>query len=113
MKGLFFAALLCLLCFGVVAYYDLNSAAGIALGALWGGVNLYLLKQLLYAGLIAKNYKWVLLMGFIKFPLLYAVAYAVMILESLSPWHFLLGIAFSLLIAPAFLPKFKYLGPRP
>lgn len=85
-----------LLC--VALFYHTSSTLGICFGALWGGGNLYLLKQILQALLIEKKGFKILLLALAKFPILYALGFALLQISQISPWDLLIGLTLSLAI---------------
>ncbi len=84
----------------ILGFYDSwYNVLGIGSGAIWGCINLYFIKQLMYGLLIEvpKNPFKILIMAFIKFPLLYTVGYALLQINQISPWSQLIG--FSIVLA--------------
>lgn len=98
----------CLIAVGL--YSQPTSTLGITLGMLWGGVNLYFIKELLYEILIVtpKNYLRLFFMAFLKFPLLYAAGYALLVTD-ISAWYLLIGFTLSLAFSPIYLHHYKAL----
>lgn len=87
----------CLLAVGL--YFQFHTTLGIGIGAIWGSLNLYFIKQLVKGLLIAvpKKYFKSFLIALIKFPLLYTLGYGLLLIDQLSPWSMLVG--FSLVLA--------------
>lgn len=64
------------------------------LGACWGGLNVYFLKQLFQSLLLEKpiNPLKVILIGLLKFPLLYYAGYLTLNLKPVTPGYLLIGV---------------------
>ena len=87
-------------------YFQPITTFGIGLGVLWGGANLFFIKQLLYGLLLAspKNCLKLLLMTLVKFPLLYGAGYGLLLI--LSPWDLLIGLTLTLAVSPIVLHRY-------
>lgn len=94
-------ALICLIFVSCV--YDFKEGLGIFLGGIWGGANLFFIKQLMESilTLSPKNYLKIYSLFLIKFPLIYGIGYVLIKFDYFSPWSLLIG--FSLLFAALFL----------
>lgn len=70
-------------------------------GALWGIINLYFIKQLLYALLLEqpKNFLKIALLALIKFPILYAVGFWLLFTQNEASWVLLAGFSTVLLLS--------------
>lgn len=80
-------------------YYRLNDTLGICAGALWGFLNFYLIRQLLFVLLMPqeKNIAKIAIVGLLKFPLLYAVGYSLLLVDLFTPWDLMIGFTLILL----------------
>ena len=90
-------------CAAIAAFYNFYPALGVCVGAAWGSVNLFFIRQLLQSVLIddPKNLLKILTIAFIKFPLLYGGGYLLLQIDPLSHWSLMIG--FSLALAAACL----------
>lgn len=84
------------------------------MGAFWGLVNLYFIKQLLYGFLIQRPWlplKMALLV-LIKFPVLYGVGFGFLYYQEDIPWALLAGFSISLVLGAlkAFQPRNNVVG---
>lgn len=79
----------------VALFYSYQEAVGIFIGMLWGYINLYFIKQLMHCVLIIEKRELlkILLLLLIKFPLLYLVGYALLLIPYFSPWSLLIGFS--------------------
>ena len=85
----------------VIVYYDWRFAIGVLLGCLWNAANLMLLKYLI-TGLISPSpggKRNLLLLGLVKFPLLYAIGYFLLKFDYFSPDSLLVGFTVIFLVA--------------
>ena len=84
-------------------YYGLPSGLGVFVGAVWGCINLYFLKQLVKNTLTLeqKDYLKIYTILGIKFPLLYLAGYGLLKIKYLPALILLLG--FSLIFGVVFL----------
>jgi len=94
-------AVICLVVVGF--YYGLSYGLGIFAGAVWGCVNLYLIKQVVGNTLTLeqKDYLKIFTILGIKFPLLYLAGYGLLKIKYLPALNLLLG--FSLIFGVIFL----------
>jgi hypothetical protein len=94
-------AVICLVVVGF--YYGLSYGLGIFAGAVWGCVNLHLIKQVVGNTLTLeqKDYLKIFTILGIKFPLLYLAGYGLLKIEYLPALNLLLG--FSLIFGVIFL----------
>ena len=86
----------CLLCAGL--FYSFFTTMGLSLGALWGYINLLLIRQLM-SGLLLEspaNYLKNLGIALVKFPILYGCGYGLLSIKQFSPWILLLGFSLAL-----------------
>jgi hypothetical protein len=96
------------MCFVIGLFYNLPYASGIAAGAIWGCVNLFLLKHLLQNWLMfgQRDYIKFYTISFIKFPLLYLAGYGLLSISYFPILSLLLG--FSLIFVAIFLRGLRY-----
>lgn len=71
----------------------------ITLGAAWGLINLFFIKQLMETILLPVQNKAlkILAFTFIKFPLLYLAGYGLLNMNTISPWDLVIGFTLILL----------------
>lgn len=95
-------------CFAFCLFFDPSFGSGIAAGATWGCVNLFLLKHLVQNWLVLgpRDYIRVYTVSFIKFPLLYLAGYGLLTISYFPILSLLLG--FSLIFVAIFLRGLKY-----
>jgi hypothetical protein len=76
-------------------YIGLAFTISILLGCIWGCANLFLIRLLVTKtiGAIVKNKVWLIIIIFIKFPLLYFVGYLLIKWKYLSPYGLLCGFS--------------------
>ena len=87
----------------VTVYLGWQIALGVFLGALWGAANLMLIKYII-TGVLTPNpasKKRALILGAIKFPILYGLGYLLLISGMFAPVSLLTG--FTILFVVAFL----------
>lgn len=86
--------------FLVSAPFTLGLGIGVFAGALWGCINLVLIKHVMqnFLKLSDRKYIKLFLLLCVKFPLLYFMAYYLLSLNYFSPWSFLLGFMSLLLV---------------
>ena len=82
----------------VYAYMDFFGTLSFVLGALWGLVNVYFIKELLYELLIAnpKNFIKITLTMAFKFPILYGIGFLVLYYQDEFALPMLIGFTISL-----------------
>jgi hypothetical protein len=82
----------------------MNTFIGIILGASWGALNLFLIKQLLETVLLPTPNKSIkfLIFTLIKFPLLYGAGYGLLSINAISPWSQVVGFSLSLVAAAVY-----------
>ena len=96
------------MCFAVGLFYNLPYGSGIAAGAIWGCVNVFLLKHLFQNCLVLgpRDYVKVYTISFIKFPLLYLAGYGLLCISYFPILSLLLG--FSLIFVAIFLRGLRH-----
>lgn len=85
----------------VTVYIGWHIAVGVLLGAFWGAANLMLIKYIV-TGIITpnpKSKKRALILGAIKFPLLYGLGYLLLVSEIFTPVSLLAGFTIIFLVA--------------
>ena len=95
-------------CFAIGLFYNPAFGSGIAAGAAWGCVNLFLLKHLMQNWLVLgpRDYVKVYTISFIKFPLLYLSGYGLLSISYFPILSLLLG--FSLIFVAIFLKGLRH-----
>jgi len=83
------------------AYISFFGTLWFLVGALWGLVNLYFIKQLLYSLLIEnpKNLPKIALFVLIKFPVLYGAGFGLLYYQSDFLWEFVAGFSVLLVLS--------------
>jgi len=77
----------------IALYFEWSTTFSVAIGLFWGSLNLYFIRELLCEVLVAnpKNYGKICLLTLLKFPLLYAIGYALLLIDQISPGSCLIG----------------------
>lgn len=89
-----------LILLGACAYASFFNTLYFIVGAFWGLANLYLIQQLLYGVLLAKQKSFlkIALQVLIKFPVLYGVGFALLYYQYDFAWAQLAGFSVVLLL---------------
>ncbi len=83
-------------------YWSFQNASGIFIGCLWGAANILLIKYIITGLLTPKpssSKRKMLILGFIKFPLLYGIGFLLLEIGYFSAISLLIGFTIIFLVA--------------
>lgn len=83
------------------SYFFPSNTLYILAGTIWGLINLYFIKQLLYELLLKtpKNLLKIALLTLIKFPILYGLGFGLLYYQKDIPWALLIGFSGVLILS--------------